>query len=171
MSGPSLHGKWKVDGGATRRVDVKLDASPAGARLHGRVDDVHVEGVARRGGDGEVLLDVGGRRVRATVARAGDRWLVAIGGRVHEVVRADAADAVEGGPGSDPFAVSPMTGLVTKVHVAAGAAVVKGAPLFAVEAMKMEYVVRADRDVVVTDVKATAGDRVAVGTVIVTFTA
>ncbi len=171
MSGPSQHGKWKADGGAVRRVDLKLDTGPAGARLHGRVDDAHVEAAVRRGGDGEVLLDVGGRRVRATVARAGDRWLVAIGGRVHEVVRADGADAVEGGPGSDPFAVSPMTGLVTKVHVAAGAAVGKGAPLFAVEAMKMEYVVRADREVVVAEVKAAAGDRVAVGAVVVTFRA
>jgi propionyl-CoA carboxylase alpha chain len=64
-----------------------------------------------------------------------------------------------------------MTGLVTKVHVAAGAAVGKGAPLFAVEAMKMEYVVRADREVVVAEVKAAAGDRVAVGAVVVTFRA
>ncbi len=167
MSGLSHHGKLKADGGTPRRVDLKLD----GARLHGRVDDVHVEAVARRGGDGEVLVDVGGRRVRATVARIGDRWWVAIGGRVHEVQRADGADAVEGGAAVDPFAVSPMTGLVTKVHVEAGAVAAKGAPLFAVEAMKMEYVVRADREVTVLEVKAKAGDRVSVGAVIVTFRA
>ena len=74
MSGPSQHGKWKADGGAVRRVDLKLDTGPAGARLHGRVDDAHVEAAVRRGGDGEVLLDVGGRRVRATVARAALAW-------------------------------------------------------------------------------------------------
>jgi len=167
MSGPSLHGKLKADGGTSRRVDLKLD----GARLHGRIDDAHVDALARRGGDGEILLDVGGRRVRATVARVGDRWWVAIGGRVHEIARVDGAEAADGGAAVDPFAVSPMTGLVTKVHVAAGAAAAKGAPLFAVEAMKMEYVVCADREVTVVEVKAKAGDRVSVGAVIVTFRA
>jgi 3-methylcrotonyl-CoA carboxylase alpha subunit len=154
-----------VDAGAPRRVDARLD----GAHLHGRVDDVALDAQVLRGADGEVVVDVAGRRIRAVVARVGDRWLVAIGGRVHEVARADGAEAAEGAAVADPFAASPMTGVVTKVHVAAGATVAKGAPLFAVEAMKMEYVVRADRDVAVAEVRAKAGDRVGVGDVIVTF--
>lgn len=165
MSGPSHHGKLRADGGAARRVDLRLD----GDRLHGRLDDQAVDARARRAGDGEVVLDVDGRRVRAVVARAGDRWLVAVGGRVHEVARVDAAEAADGAAPADPFAASPMTGVVTKVHVVEGAAVAKGAPLFAVEAMKMEYVVRADRDVVVAAVLARTGARVTLGDVVVQY--
>jgi acetyl-CoA/propionyl-CoA carboxylase biotin carboxyl carrier protein len=86
------------------------------------------------------------------------------------VARAEgAADDAAATPAGDPFATSPMTGVVAKVHAAPGAAVGRGAALFAVEAMKMEYVVRADRDVVVDEVRARPGDRVEVGAVVVTF--
>ena len=69
----------------------------------------------------------------------------------------------------EPFATSPMTGTVAKVSVAPGAAAAKGAELFVVEAMKMEYVVRAPRDVTVAEVRRAAGERVALGDVVVTF--
>jgi biotin carboxyl carrier protein len=62
-----------------------------------------------------------------------------------------------------------MTGVVTKVHAAAGDSVPRGAPLFAVEAMKMEYVVRAERDAVVEKVHRAAGERVSIGDVVVAF--
>jgi biotin carboxyl carrier protein len=97
-------------------------------------------------------------------------WLVSVGGRTVEVARAEGpADDSAPTPAGEPFAVSPMTGVLTKVHAAPGVPAAKGAPLVAVEAMKMEYVVRADRDVVVDEVRGKAGDRVEVGAVVVTF--
>ena len=44
-----------------------------------------------------------------------------------------------------------------------------GAPLFVIEAMKMEFVVEAPRDVVVDEVLAAVGDRVDIGQVLVSF--
>ncbi len=63
--------------------------------------------------------------------------------------------------GADP--VSPMPGRVTKLFVKAGDAVTAGAPLAAVEAMKMEYLVKAPADGNVGRVLCSVGDTVALG--------
>ena len=53
--------------------------------------------------------------------------------------------------------------------VAAGQAVAAGATLFVVEAMKMEFAVKAPRAVTVAEVRRRAGEKVALGEVVVTF--
>ena len=151
--------------GLPRKAAVQVD----GIAVTGRVDDAPVAAEATQVGHGEIVLRVGGRRVRANVARRGDVLLVSIGGRTHEVTRADAAAGASPAARVEPFAASPMTGVLTKVHVAAGDPVTKGFPIFAVEAMKMEYVVTAVRDVVVSEVRRKAGDRVTIGERIVAF--
>jgi len=62
-----------------------------------------------------------------------------------------------------------MTGTLAKVTVAPGEAVSAGAELFIVEAMKMEYVVRAPRDVIVAEVRGAVGAQVEQGGVVVTY--
>ena len=64
---------------------------------------------------------------------------------------------------------APMTGRVIAVPVAEGVAVAKGAPLFVVEAMKMEHVVVAPRDGTVEGVAVSVGDQVDERTVGVTL--
>ncbi|HVG94694.1 MAG TPA: biotin/lipoyl-containing protein [Planctomycetota bacterium] len=165
MTAHPFHARVRA-GGAHHRIDVRLE----GDRLVGTVDGVAVDATVRAAGLDQVVVQTGGRRHVAVVVRAGGAWLVSTGGRTVEVARAEgAADDAAATPAGDPFATSPMTGVVAKVHATAGAALSKGAPLFAVEAMKMEYVVRADRDVVVDEVRAKQGDRVNVGAVVVTF--
>jgi propionyl-CoA carboxylase alpha subunit len=63
----------------------------------------------------------------------------------------------------------PMPGLVKAIHVAAGQEVKTGEPLCVVEAMKMENILRAEREVVVKSVKAKPGDSLAVDAVIMEF--
>ena len=63
----------------------------------------------------------------------------------------------------------PMPGLVKAIHVAAGAEVKTGDPLAVVEAMKMENILKAERDGIVKTVKAKAGDSLAVDAVILEF--
>ena len=53
-----------------------------------------------------------------------------------------------------------MPGVVTRVLVQAGDRVAKGQPLLALEAMKMEHVIRAPRDGRVAKVAAAAGEMV-----------
>ncbi len=63
----------------------------------------------------------------------------------------------------------PMPGLVKAVYVAVGQQVKVGEPLCMVEAMKMENVLRAERDAVVKRVLAKEGDSLAVDATIMEF--
>ena len=63
----------------------------------------------------------------------------------------------------------PMPGLVKAIHVSIGEEVKAGDALAVVEAMKMENVLRAERDGVVKKVNAKAGDSLAVDAVILEF--
>ena len=63
----------------------------------------------------------------------------------------------------------PMPGLVKAIHVAEGQEVKAGEALCIVEAMKMENVLRAERDVTVKKLLAKAGDSLAVDAVIMEF--
>jgi propionyl-CoA carboxylase alpha chain len=67
------------------------------------------------------------------------------------------------------FLLSPMPGLLLSLSVQAGDAVKSGQELAVVEAMKMENVLRADRDQVVKDVLAQPGDSLAVDQKILEF--
>jgi acetyl/propionyl-CoA carboxylase alpha subunit len=160
-----FHARVKA-GGAFHRLDVRLE----GTRLHGTVDGRPVDVEVRAAGPAEVTVEHEGRRHLAVVLRRGGGWIVSAGGRTADIARAEGpADDAAATASGEPFATSPMTGVLAKVHASPGAPVAKGAPLFAVEAMTMEYFVRADRDVVVDEVRGRAGERVEVGAVVVTF--
>ena len=63
----------------------------------------------------------------------------------------------------------PMPGLVKAIYVTDGQEVKAGEPLCMVEAMKMENVLRAERDVTVKKINAKEGDSLAVDAVIIEF--
>jgi propionyl-CoA carboxylase alpha chain len=63
----------------------------------------------------------------------------------------------------------PMPGQVVSIAVVEGQAVKAGETLAVVEAMKMENVLRAERDGVVKAIKAKPGDSLAVDAVILEF--
>ncbi len=62
-----------------------------------------------------------------------------------------------------------MPGKVVKVHVAAGEAVVRGAPLIVLEAMKMEHSIAAPADGKVAKVHYAPGDLVEEGAELIAF--
>jgi propionyl-CoA carboxylase alpha chain len=127
------------------------------------------------------------------LARDGDRWRVEVDGisRVLQVGAdgrlGDDASArvwVNGGRGQFTFRIaprfaetnidsimggptSPMPGTVQSVHVSVGQPVSAGDRLVVVEAMKMEHVIRAPADAVVTRVLVETGQSVAAGRVLV----
>jgi 3-methylcrotonyl-CoA carboxylase alpha subunit len=140
-----------------------------------QIDDVAADVTARLVrqfvSGAEIVLEGGEAPDRAVVLRDGDRVLVHLRGRTHVLGlvsrRGDAQHAADGD--TEPFAASPMTGVVLRVDVQPGATVAAGAPLLVIEAMKMEFVVEAPRDVVVDEVLAAVGDRVDIGQVLVRF--
>lgn len=69
----------------------------------------------------------------------------------------------------DRRAVSPMPGVLEKVLVEAGDTVKKGDPLFVVIAMKMEHVVKANKDGRIEKVFCSVGNNVPKDATIVQF--
>ena len=65
--------------------------------------------------------------------------------------------------------VSPMPGLVVSIAVEPGQSVKAGDTVAVVEAMKMQNILRAERDGVVKSVGASAGDSIAADDVLVEF--
>jgi propionyl-CoA carboxylase alpha chain len=73
-------------------------------------------------------------------------------------------------PDTSRLLLCPMPGLVKAINVDEGQEVKVGESLCVVEAMKMENILRAERDAVVKSIKARPGDSLAVDAVIMEFT-
>ncbi len=76
---------------------------------------------------------------------------------------------VKAGADMSKFLLCPMPGLVKAISVEEGAKVQAGDNLAVVEAMKMENILKAERDGVVKKINAKAGDSLAVDAVILEF--
>ena len=91
-----------------------------------------------------------------------------------QVMSARAADLmalmpVAVAPDMSKFLLSPMPGLLTQVAVSAGQEVKAGEILAKIEAMKMENILKAERDCVVGKILVQAGESLAVDQVIIAF--
>ncbi|WP_435203835.1 biotin carboxylase N-terminal domain-containing protein [Qipengyuania sp. 902] len=69
-------------------------------------------------------------------------------------------------PDLSKMLICPMPGLLVKLHVAEGDEVQPGQPLATVEAMKMENILRAEKEAVVSKINAGEGDSLAVDEII-----
>ncbi|MEE1878218.1 acetyl/propionyl/methylcrotonyl-CoA carboxylase subunit alpha [Altererythrobacter litoralis] len=69
-------------------------------------------------------------------------------------------------PDLSKLLICPMPGLLVKLHVAEGEEVQPGQPLATVEAMKMENILRAEKQAVVAKINAAEGDSLAVDAII-----
>ena len=67
------------------------------------------------------------------------------------------------------FLLCPMPGLVVSINVSEGQEVKTGEILAVIEAMKMENVLRAERDAVISSIKSNVGESLAVDSVIMEF--
>lgn len=127
-------------------------------------------------GDGLWQGDIGGEavtiQVRRTVAGLELRYRgLSVIARVlpPRIARLDALMPEKAPADTSRFLLCPMPGLIVSVDVVTGQSVKAGETLAIVEAMKMQNVLRAERDLVVKTVKARAGDSLAVDAVIMEF--
>jgi len=164
----ALRRTYRLEG---RRLEAALRA--AEGRLTGTLglDSEHadVDVGARRLGPTQLRLDLDGRSVRAHVVRDGDTAWVSIEGRTYQVVLEEPGARAAAAGAEEDFATSPMTGTLAKLAVEPGSVVAEGGELFVVEAMKMEYVVKAPRDLTVAEVRGAVGTQIEQGAVVVTF--
>ncbi|MBU3973309.1 MAG: biotin/lipoyl-binding protein, partial [Alphaproteobacteria bacterium] len=111
----------------------------------------------------EVARVADGWRIRTRAARARVRVLspavAALYARLPDKVAADTSKLIQ----------SPMPGLVVAIPVTVGQEVKTGETVAIIEAMKMQNILKAERDGVVKAVSAAAGDPVAADDVLVEF--
>ncbi|WP_181702187.1 acetyl-CoA carboxylase biotin carboxylase subunit [Chthonobacter albigriseus] len=129
-----------------------------------------------RPGDGVWVGQVGSQEVAVqTRPAAGGATLAWRGVSVYaramlpSVAALDALMPVKQAPDMSKYLLCPMPGLVVSIAVAEGQEVKAGETLAVVEAMKMENVLRAERDGTVSAIKAKPGDSLAVDAVILEF--
>ncbi|MBO6521004.1 MAG: acetyl-CoA carboxylase biotin carboxylase subunit [Rhodospirillales bacterium] len=127
-------------------------------------------------GDPLFPADINGETVCFQVARSTVAYVISQGGIRAEawvlsphVAELNALMPVKEPPDTSKLLLSPMPGLLVSVAVAEGQEVKAGEELCVVEAMKMENVLRAERDCTVAAVKAEAGANLAVDQVILEF--
>ena len=141
------------DGG--NALDMSTDWLPGNPVWAGRVGDRHVAVQVRPILNG-VNLAYRGIQVPVYVYTEREATLVAL---MPEKVAAD----------TSKFLLCPMPGLVKAIHVGEGQEVQAGDALAVVEAMKMENILRAERNGSVKKINAKPGDSLAVDAVILEF--
>ena len=155
--------------------NVEVHADAAGYRVTGAVEDSVVVSDWKPG-DTLFRGRVDGRPIAVQVDRVGPRLLLRHGGAEVEalVLRPLVAELAARMPEKAPpdlsrYLLSPMPGLLVQVAVENGQEVKAGETLAVVEAMKMENVLRAERDGTVAKIHAEPGASLAVDQVILEF--
>ncbi|MEP3051363.1 MAG: acetyl/propionyl/methylcrotonyl-CoA carboxylase subunit alpha [Erythrobacter sp.] len=107
------------------------------------------------------------------VERVGVRWRITTRGAAHEalVLPANVAPLSrhmieKTPPDLSKMLICPMPGLLVKLHVGEGETVQPGQPLATVEAMKMENILRAEKEGTIAKINADEGESLAVDAVI-----
>jgi biotin carboxyl carrier protein len=148
-----------LDGGRVRNVELE---ALGGGRYHVVVGEAGFDLEVELLGDGALRLVTaeGGAIAQVTAAEA--RRFVRLGS-LDFVIERTSGGRGGGARGQGGGLESPMPGVVTRVMVAPGDAVKKGQALIAIEAMKMEHLIRAPRDGTVRALGARAGEMVGGG--------
>jgi len=148
---------WR-DGDRLRSVEL---SPQGGGRFRVSVDGVERDLRAESLEDGRLRLTGPGGDVVAEVTAAGSRWFVRLGSEEYVL---DREARVSSRAAATAGLEAPMNGVVTRVLVEPDDEVKRGQPLVALEAMKMEHVIRAPRDGRVRAVHAAPGAMVQGGT-------
>ena len=131
---------WR-DGDRVRAAELE---PRGGAIWRVRVDGTEFDVAAEALADGRMRLRTESGDTIAEVTAVGTRRFVRVG-TLEFVLDREAAVRGRGGRLQQGMS-APMTGVVTRVLVQPGDPVSKGQPLVALEAMKMEHMIRAPRE-------------------------
>ena len=150
---------WR-DGERVREVELQPLAA---GRWRVRVDAAEFELASERMPDGKLRLASEGGVTVAEVTPEGERRFVRLGALDFVLERESRGSRRAAAAGQDGGMEAPMPGVITKVMVVVGDEVTKGQSLVALEAMKMEHLIRAPRAGRVKRVAASPGQMVQAG--------
>ena len=153
-----MRSEWR-DGDRVRAVEA---VSLGGGRYRVTVDGAPFEVTAERLADDRIRLVTEQGEAVAELSVAGERRFVRLGNLDFVLEREMGRRPARGRAGRSLAGglESPMPGVVTRVMVVVGEAVKKGQPLLALEAMKMEHLIRAPRDGTIRSIAAATGEMV-----------
>lgn len=166
---------WVVSEGLERHTDLTAEDQHDGLNftIEGKIFALQSDWVP---GMRRVVAQINGVKVIAFVERVKSGIRVTHRGAVIDLAvrkprQAELAKLmpVKEAPDLSKFLLCPMPGMVVSINVEEGDEVKAGHPLAVVEAMKMENILRAEQDGIVSAVKAKAGDTLAVDDVILEF--
>ncbi len=139
-------------------------ATVDGQSLQGTWDWEVGETFAQVTGDNEMVIQI---------ERMGVRWRITTRGASHEALVLPArlgplsSHMIEKEPPDlSKMLICPMPGMLVKLHVAEGEDVQPGQPLATVEAMKMENILRAEKEGTIAKINAAEGESLAVDAII-----
>jgi propionyl-CoA carboxylase alpha chain len=127
---------------------------------------------------GEVMLRgyLDGREICIQIERLAVAYRLSHGGSQDDILVLSPTAAklnelmpIKQPPDTSKLLLSPMPGLLVTLDVEAGQEIKSGEPLAVIEAMKMENVLRAEKDVVISVINVEAGDSLAVDQIIMEF--
>jgi 3-methylcrotonyl-CoA carboxylase alpha subunit len=155
------------DGDDTIDVTIHYRSDGILLELPGGAEPVSAAGEIDAAGD--LIANLGGVRIKATVVRHGDDLTIFCGGAGHRLVLDDPAARAGLQEVKSGSLTAPMPGKVVAINVKPGDAVKRGATLMVMVAMKMEHAVTAPTDGTVAKVHYDVGEQVEEGAVLVSF--
>ena len=120
---------------------------------------------------GDLLAELAGIRIKATVVRSGAALTVLDQGRSHQLTIHDPHAVGDQDEAAAGRLTAPMPGKIVAIMVACGDAVKRGTPLLIMEAMKMEHTISAPCDGSVAEFHYQVGAVVNEGAELLDFTA
>jgi propionyl-CoA carboxylase alpha chain len=171
---PRVPGEWVVRLGDE---NIAVRAETAGDVLVVEIDGARIEMILDwRPGQLVAQVQLGAQRATVQVDPCSEGYRLSHGGievtalvRTRKAAEYAARIPEKAPPDTSRFLISPMPGLIVSIAVDRGEPVKAGQELLILEAMKMENVLRAERDGVVEDVRVAPGASVAADEVLIAF--
>jgi len=161
---------WRVDGRGHHDIEFDFHGSSLRARIHPVAPErFHLEtpsfsaDVDAREHDGRMRLRVDGEAREVGLVRRGEEIVVILSGRNYALTPIDPLKPPARAADLDQQLRAPLPARVTRIFVAQGEKVKKGAPLINLEVMKMEVALTAPRDGQIESILCAEGEWMAEG--------
>jgi 3-methylcrotonyl-CoA carboxylase alpha subunit len=169
---------WRVNSVTRREIRLRagetekaVNAAYVGTGIQLEFGGQTVSAAGRFIDGGQLRVDLGGRRISATVVAANEKRHVFIDGVCHIFAAIDPLFHAGSGGGAEGGLTAPMPGKVIALIAPVGGRVEKGSPLLILEAMKMEHTIAAPSAGTVKAFRFNVGEQVSDGAELVEFEA